>query len=73
MKRYKSWELTQFIKDLRDKLDLRGDREQGTEKGERYLGEVKTISGGSILNGDNKTARKKDAQQVYNLYQFNSA
>lgn len=49
-------DLTKFIKNLRDKLGLKGDREQDTEGGERYRGEVKTISGGSILDWDNKTA-----------------
>ncbi|XP_074378284.1 uncharacterized protein LOC141719807 [Apium graveolens] len=36
-------------------------------------GEVKTISGGSILDKDSKTTNKKYARQVYNLYQFGQA
>lgn len=58
----KAGELIQFIKDLRDKLGPREDRENGTKDRERYRGEVKTISGGSILDKDNKTAKKTYAR-----------
>lgn len=65
----KTGELNHFLKDLRDKLGPRDDRQ--TENRERYWGEVMAISRGSVLDKDNKTANKKNARQVYNLYQFN--
>ncbi|KAK1363125.1 hypothetical protein POM88_038686 [Heracleum sosnowskyi] len=66
-------ELNQFVKDLRDKLAPREDKRKEPEEGERYRGEVKTISGGSTLGRDRKTTKERYAKQVYNLYQFQSA
>lgn len=71
-KMIKAGELNQFVRDSSDKLGLKKDRERESEDRERYRGEVKTISGGSVLDQDNKIARKKYARQVYNLYPFNS-
>lgn len=49
------------------------DRSREPEEKVQYRGEVKTISGGSTLDRNSKTAKKKYARQVYNLYQFSSA
>lgn len=46
-KMIKGEELNHFVKDLRDKLGPRGDRQE--EKGEGYRDEVKSISGHSVL------------------------
>lgn len=64
----KAGELTQFIKDLIDKLGPRNDRENGAEDRERCRGKVKTIFGGSVLDRDSKNTRKRYALLVYNLY-----
>lgn len=65
--------LKQFIQDLRDKLSSRKERGKEAEERDKYRGEVKTISGGSTSGKDSKTAKKRYARQVYNLYQYNSA
>lgn len=70
-KKIKVRELNHFVKDLRDKLGPREDRE--TEDRERYCDEIKTISWGSILDKDSNAAKKKYARKVYNIYLFNSA
>lgn len=69
----KAGELNQFVKDLRDKLGPKDDRGNESEDGDMYRGKAKTISRGSIFDQDSKTARKRYARQVYNLYQFDSA
>ncbi|XP_074323291.1 uncharacterized protein LOC141660225 [Apium graveolens] len=74
----KDSELNQFIRDLRDRLGPKENQEEEVEADEperrdRIRGEVKTISGGSILDKDSKTAKKKYARQVHNLYQFGQA
>ncbi|XP_074377426.1 uncharacterized protein LOC141718951 [Apium graveolens] len=74
----KDGELNQFVRDLRDRLVPKENPEEEVEADEperrdRIRGEVKTISGGSILDKDSKTAKKKYARQVYNLYQFGQA
>ncbi|XP_074356738.1 uncharacterized protein LOC141696504 [Apium graveolens] len=71
-------ELNQFVRYLRDRLGPKENQEEEVEADEperrdRIRGEVKTISGGSILDKDSKTAKKKYARQVYNLYQFGQA
>ncbi|XP_074377897.1 uncharacterized protein LOC141719418 [Apium graveolens] len=70
----KEGELNQFVRDLRDKLGPKDNQEeQEAEEPDRrdmIRGKVKTISGGSVMDKDNKTAKKKYARQVYNLYQF---
>lgn len=66
-KMIKAGQLNQFFKDLRDNLDLREHMENETEDRERYQGEVKTIFGGSLIDRDSKTARKRFARQVYDL------
>ncbi|KAK1392246.1 hypothetical protein POM88_011302 [Heracleum sosnowskyi] len=71
-KMIKDGELTQFVGDLRDKLESM-EKQKTIEGGEKYRGEVRTISGGTILNRDSKTARKKYARQVYNLHQTSTA
>lgn len=53
----KGGELNHFVKDLRDKLGARDYHKE--ENREKYRGEVKTISGGSVLDKDSKTAKKK--------------
>lgn len=50
----KAGELNNYFKDFRVKFGPREDRE--TEDRERYRRKVQTISGGSILDKDNKTA-----------------
>ncbi|KAK1351824.1 hypothetical protein POM88_053965 [Heracleum sosnowskyi] len=72
-KMIKDGELNHFVKDLRDKLAPRKDKRKEPEDGERYMGELKTISGGSTLDRDSKTTKKRYVRQVYNLYQFQSA
>ncbi|XP_074362478.1 uncharacterized protein LOC141702756 [Apium graveolens] len=74
----KDGELNQLVRDLRDSLGLKENQEEEVEADEperrdRIRGKVKTISGGSILDKDSKTAQKKYARQVYNLYQFGQA
>ncbi|XP_074353915.1 uncharacterized protein LOC141692837 [Apium graveolens] len=74
----KDGELNQFVRDLRDRLGPKENPEEEVEAHEPerrdgIRGEVKTISGGSILDKDSKTAKKKYARQVYNLYQFGQA
>ncbi|XP_074352605.1 uncharacterized protein LOC141691747 [Apium graveolens] len=69
----KDGKLNQFVRDLRDRLGPKENQEEETEAEEperrdRIRGEVKTIFGGSILDKDSKTAKKKYARQVYNLY-----
>lgn len=66
-------ELNHFVKDLGDKIGLKEDSEKETENSERYRGEVKTISGGSMLDRDNKTARKRYTRHTYYLYQSYNA
>lgn len=67
-KKIKAGELSQFVKDLRDKLGPIEDRENEADEREKYWGEVKKISG-----GDSKTTGKKYAWHVYKLYQFDLA
>ncbi|KAL8155442.1 hypothetical protein AgCh_000727 [Apium graveolens] len=74
----KDGKLNQFFRDLRDRLGPKENQEEEVEakipeRRDRIRGEVKTISEGSILDKDSKTAKKKYAQQVYNLYQFGQA
>ncbi|XP_074336678.1 uncharacterized protein LOC141673849 [Apium graveolens] len=74
----KDGELNQFVRDLRDILGPKENQEEEIEAEEperrdRIRGEVKTISGGSILDKDSKTTKKMYARQVYNLYQFGQA
>lgn len=57
-KMVKEGELKQYIGDLRDKLGLKEDRKRKPKERECYSGEVKTISGGSMLDWDSKTAKK---------------
>ncbi|XP_074347497.1 uncharacterized protein LOC141686357 [Apium graveolens] len=64
----KDGELNQFVRDLRDRLGPKENQEEEIEGGESerrdiIRGEVKTISGGSILNKDSKTTKKKYARQ----------
>ncbi|XP_074326871.1 uncharacterized protein LOC141664816 [Apium graveolens] len=71
----KDGELNQFVRDLRDRLGPRENQEEEIEaevpeRRDWIRNEVKTISGGSILDMDSKTAKKKYARQVYHLYQF---
>lgn len=69
----KAGELNQFVKDLRDKLGPKEDKVNDTDDRERYRGEVKTISGGTLLDRDRKNVQKRYALHVYNLYQFDLA
>ncbi|XP_074374056.1 uncharacterized protein LOC141714436 [Apium graveolens] len=74
----KDGKLNKFVRDLRDRLGPKENPEEEVEADEperrdRIRGEVKTISGGSILDKDSKTANKRYARQVYNLYQFGQA
>ncbi|XP_063949875.1 uncharacterized protein LOC135152721 [Daucus carota subsp. sativus] len=68
----KAGDLNQYVKDLRDRLGPKEDKGKAPEEGERYRGEVRTIFGGTILDRSSKTAKKKYARQVYNLYSINS-
>ncbi|XP_074377371.1 uncharacterized protein LOC141718896 [Apium graveolens] len=63
----KDGELNQFVRDLRDRLGPKENQEEEVEADEpeqrdMIRGEVKTISGGSILDKDSKAAKKKYAQ-----------
>ncbi|XP_074360790.1 uncharacterized protein LOC141701043 [Apium graveolens] len=60
----KDGELNQFVRDLRDRLGPKENQEEEVkadepERRDRIRGEVKTISRGSILDKDSKTAKKK--------------
>lgn len=74
-KMIKDGELTKFVGDLRDKLDDKEKKRdtRDAEGSEKYRGEVRTISGATILDRDSKTARKKYARQIYSLYQSSAA
>lgn len=74
-KMIKEGELTKFVGDLRVELDDKEKKRdtRDAEGSEKYRGEVRTISGGSILDRDSKTARKKYARQIYSLYQSSAA
>lgn len=79
----KTGDLNQFVKDLRDRLEPKKNdrknrnrdvedevpRQRDRDEVPRYRGEVKTITGGTILDRCSETARKRYARQVYNLYQ----
>ncbi|XP_074378249.1 uncharacterized protein LOC141719776 [Apium graveolens] len=74
----KDGELNQLVRDLRDRLGPMENQEEEVEADEperrdRIRGEVNTISGGSILDKNIKTVKKKYVRQVYSLYQFGQA
>ncbi|XP_074336973.1 uncharacterized protein LOC141674149 [Apium graveolens] len=74
---FKEGKLNHFVRDLRDRLGPKDNQEEAEteepERRDRIRGKVKTISGGSILDNDTKTSKKKYARQAYNLYQFGQA
>ena len=72
-KMVKASDLNQYVKDLRDRLGPKEDKGKAPEEGERYRGEVRTIFGGTVLDRSSKTAKKKYARQIHNLYSINSA
>ncbi|XP_074371219.1 uncharacterized protein LOC141712248 [Apium graveolens] len=70
----KEGRLNQFVRDLRDIIGPKDNQEEPEaeepEGRDMIRGELKTISGDSLLDRDSKTVKKKYARQVYNLYQF---
>lgn len=57
-KMIKAGELNQFIKDLRDNMGPKKDKENMTDERKRYRGKVKAISGGSMLDWDTRPHKK---------------